>query len=184
MQKFIYFLTEASGYPNEIYANSKQEVVKLLSESVDQSSIENIFTEEEFLKRTGQYVAPSPQQNVEQEIVNQDSIERMNYDGGADFMNDMMKKATSKAISMNKTNNTTAQVVVSEPAIEVSPQNAKYFEDHGIKFKVENGKIFKKVWTDISSADDAEYRIVRKSNHKVVSKDSFILEKLDWEELS
>ena len=187
MQRFIYFLSECPDYPNEIFAKDKQEVVKLICDSgIDNANIGEILSEEEFYRKIGK---PMPN-NMTSEVHSMISdIEEPDYKDGASFMNDMMQKAVSKA----KSNEAQAalqppqpqppnpQVIQQAPASQQTP--VKYFEDHGIKFKVENGKIYKKVWTDISSGDDAEYRIIRKSSGKIVSNDGLVLEKLDWQEI-
>lgn len=191
MKKFIYFLNESPGYPNEIYANDKAEVQKLICETCEASSIEAILTEEEFLAKQGiKMNAKNNSADDAASSIDSAEIEEADYANGNDFMNDMMNKAFRKA-STNQiqreqeelAKKTTAESSAPQPA-PVVQQEAKYFEDHGIKFKVEGGKIFKKVWVDISSGDGAEYRIIRKSTGKVVSGDGLILEKLDWQELA
>ena len=132
------------------------------------------------------------------------------YDNPNEFMNDMMKEALMKANANEAKAHEQAQqkaaasqqeeeqkpklialeaaqkpqqasqpqLVVQQPVLET-----KFFEDNGIKFKLENGKLYKKVWKDVSSGDDPDFRIIKKQTKKLVSKDSFILEHLEWEEI-
>ncbi len=203
MKKFIYFLEESPNYPNELYAEDKNEVVSLLvNDGIERTSIKKIIDVEEMSQR-GANAQPQPMQPQKSQVLDYDS--RV-YDNPNDFMNDMINEAFMKANSNEAAAKeamlTRAQAPApeSQPSMEVralesSPSPAptpapapvhaetKFFEDNGIKFKLEDGKLYKKVWTDVSSAQDAEFRIVKKNTKKLVPKDSFILEKLEWVEL-
>ena len=202
MKKFIYFLEESPNYPNELYAKDKNEVVSLLvNDGIERSSIKKIIDVEEASQSRANAQSQQPQ------VLDYDS--RV-YDNPNDFMNDMLNEAFMKANSNEAAREAAKEAVMlpkaqapaseSQPsmearALESSPSPApasasapahaetKFFEDNGIKFKLEDGKLYKKVWTDVSSAQDAEFRIVKKNTKKIVPKDSFILEKLEWVEL-
>ena len=193
MHKFIYFLADSPSYPNEIMAKDKAEVLRLVCESVDKESILGIYTEEELIKnRNPEEPRTSPEQSIMSGPgIDDGAIEEVDYASGNDFMVDMMNKALKKA-TMNEARAQAMQQQATQqpqpapaPVSVPQPSSApKFFEDNGTKFKMENGKIYKKVWVDISSGDDAEYRIIKKSTGKPISNKDFVLEKLDWQELA
>ena len=62
--------------------------------------------------------------------------------------------------------------------------DVKYFEEGGFQFKLENGKVYKKKWINISSSESSdEYRIINSVTKKPIKSDKYEIEKLDWVEL-
>lgn len=68
----------------------------------------------------------------------------------------------------------------------------KYFIDNGIQFKLDNGKLFKKVWKtvpiDVYMSEDGqkvfpEFRIVNKETGKQVNTTKYDVQQLVWEAL-
>ena len=86
-----------------------------------------------------------------------------------------------------------------EPA-EVTTNNAvvkkepiKYFIDNGIQFKLDNGKLFKKVWQtvpiDAYMSEDGqkvfpEFRIINKETGKQVNTTKYDVQQLVWEAIN
>jgi hypothetical protein len=86
-----------------------------------------------------------------------------------------------------------------EPA-EVTTNNAvvkkepiKYFIDNGIQFKLDNGKLFKKVWQtvpiDAYMSEDGqkvfpEFRIINKETGKQVNTTKYNVQQLVWEAIN
>lgn len=187
MQTFYYFLSEQPNYPNKIMAKSKAEVKSLLMESLaDESSILRILSEAEMKgknnPKTGAiYADPDDFQN------------------GNDFMNAVINSASNVAAAVHETEQqrmaALAQIdqmqpqqnqpkikVDSTPIVSMAETGPKYFEEAGIQFKLENGKLYKKVWKDLSG-DDAEFRIINVKTNKPADKTKFKLEQLSWSEI-
>lgn len=174
MKKFYYFLQDQPQYANKILANSKNEVKSLLMENLsDESSILKILSEEEMVAKS------NPNNNAIY-------AEAEDYKSGNDFMNDMIKSATK--VATTKSNNTSVikpeQEVVNQPQNNIVNKQSqpKYFEEAGIQFKLENGKLYKKIWKDAND-NEINFRIINLKTNKEVDKSKFKLEKLDWVEI-
>ena len=179
MKKYLYFLQDSPNRPFEINAVSKAEVKALLMDSVpDESHILAIYTEEEF---NAKYNRGS---NRPQQINEEDDTEY-----NQNFLNSVK----------NQNNQQQSQITVSNPGETIPAQVEnnnisqvkiveddglpKYFEDDGISFKLENGKLYRKRWRNINeSPDKIEYRILRAKTKKECDKEMFDVEILDWVE--
>ena len=216
-KKYIYYLVEAPDYPNEIYATSKDEVVRLLLESIPDAS--------QILKI--QEASPT-YKDVDDAIINE--ADSTDFDGSQDFFNNVIAAGTRKAektarqnprqqpkalpqqpqalpqqalpqqptVSLMEAMQTGPGINVgqNEQAVESmprqdpqpivkqpTPQPPKYFEESGMQFKLENGKLFKKTWVNVTDVERPEYRIISKTSNKAVSLDKYKIEKLEWVEL-
>lgn len=75
---------------------------------------------------------------------------------------------------------------ITERRISISPESTAvlpiYFNDNGNQFKIENGKVYKKVWTTIVSDD---FRIAISQNwsgdHDEKIPEKYCIERLDWQ---
>lgn len=183
MKKFIYFLQDSPKTPNEIHASSKVEVKSLLLESLpDESHILAIYTQEEFnLKFYGK-------SNIS---LDDDDDYNEKYQDSNDFFNSVISQVGNEEINEVEKNSissihieTQSQNVtqnISNPTQQISEPT--YFEDDGISFKLENGKLYRKRWQKIDECSNKmEYRILRKRTGRECSKEDFEVEILDWVE--
>ena len=182
MRKFIYFLQDSPSYPNEIFASSKEEVRNLILESIgpdNEGSIIGIYSAEEIQKKQSQGAG----------AIYSDASE---YGNSKDFFNDVIKagKIVGQSIEQEE-NNVQVDELPKLPKTEntnISNKTAihdvKYFEEGGFQFKLENGKVYKKKWINISSSESSdEYRIINSVTKKPIKSDKYEIEKLDWVEL-
>lgn len=185
MKKYIYYLQDSPQYPNEIYATSKEEVKSLILESIgpdNEGMILNIIE------------ANSINKNPNVAAIYNDSD---SYSSGAEFFNEVIKAGTiagknntnlenelTKVLDNNsqiqQNQNINAQKSTNENKSSIT-HNVKYFEEGGFKFKLEDGKVYKKTWIDVSTLD--EFRIINISTKKIVNSEKYKIEKLDWVEL-
>lgn len=63
------------------------------------------------------------------------------------------------------------------PVPVIPPPKPIMFEDGGIKFKIENGVVWKKVWRDLTDVEQSEYRVVPKPGDNDCKG---MVQKLDW----
>jgi hypothetical protein len=191
MRKFIYFLQDSPKRPNEINAISKAEVRSLLMENIsDESQILAIYTEAEFNEKF------LGKKHVDAE--NDDEYNEK-YSNSNDFFDKMMQAANnlSNQQAQSDIQQPIQQVVQEMPAQITKVPNdiikdssndeltnkVTYFEDDGISFKLENGKLYRKRWRNINdSPEKYEYRILRAKTGKECEKDLFNVEILDWVE--
>lgn len=197
-RKFIYYLTEQPDYPNEIWADSREEVVRLILESVpDKSAIKDIIE-----------VTPGmPRKSAVDKVV---ESEPDDYKNGQDFFNNLIKAAEIKGAEFDAKNEkqkpTVTVETVSQPAsatqedttptpfqapltnerkaVEITEEPPKFFEEAGMQFKLECGKLYKKTWTNVTDVEKPDYRIVSKQTNKPISSDKYKIEKLEWVEIS
>ena len=174
MKRFYYFLQDNPNYPEIMMAESKAEVKALILENIGkdmESSILNILTEEEF-KGTADGTNPEFQ-------------DPDNFKSGNDFFNSVIKGTNQKL----KEGNIVQEVIVNNTSVNepivtnsVTVENPiKYFEAGGEQFKMENGKIYKKVWKEIS--DKGSFRIVNATTSKPITSEKYKIENLIWEEI-
>lgn len=182
MKKFYYFLQENPNYPEMMYAESKAEVKSLILENLGknyESAILNILSEEEFNKMNGN--DPAYQ-------------DAGNFNNGNDFFNSIIKGVNNKLTAEAKeacfleakNNENIITSIESNPNGDVTkPQNIeppiKYFDAGGEHFKMENGKIYKKVWKEIS--DKNSFRIISSTTSKPITSEKYKIEELIWEEI-
>jgi hypothetical protein len=189
MKKYLYFLQDSPNRPFEINAVSKAEVKALLMDSVpDESHILAIYTEEEF---NAKYNRGS---NKPQQINEEDDTEyNQNFSNSNDYFNSVLNSVKnqnnqqqSQIIASNLVETIPAQVEnnnISQVKVAEDDGLPKYFEDDGISFKLENGKLYRKRWRNINeSPDKIEYRILRAKTKKECDKEMFDVEILDWVE--
>lgn len=186
MKKFIYFLQDSPRTPNEIHASSKAEVKALLLESLpDESHILAIYTQEEFnLKFYGKA-------NISLDNENDDDYNEK-YQDSKDFFNSVISQIGNEEINEDEKNSissiqfeTQCHNVTQNVSNTSPPQISEptYFEDDGISFKLENGKLYRKRWQKIDECSNKmEYRILRKKTGRECSKEDFEVEILDWVE--
>jgi len=166
MEKFYYFLAENPNYPEMMIASSKAEVKSLILENIgreNESSILNILSEKEFAGKN----------NNEPEF--QDPGD---FNSGNDFFNSIIKGANKKL--SDEAGNTEVYATLGE-ANSIVETPVKYFEAGGEQFKMENGKIYKKVWREVS--DKESFRIISSSSSKPIKSDKYKIENLIWEEI-
>lgn len=172
MKKFYYFLQDNPNYPEMIIANSKAEVKALILENIGnnmESSILNILTEEEF---KGISSGDNP------EFQDPD-----NFKSGNDFFNSIINGTNKKLSSENANQNVIINnESVTPNQVTVEPETpVKYFEAGGEQFKMENGKIYKKIWKEVS--DKSSFRIVNATTLKPITSEKYKIENLIWEEI-
>lgn len=173
MKKFYYFLQENPNYPEMMYASSKAEVKSLILENIgkdSESAILNILSEEEFNKMNGG------------EPEYQDAG---NFNNGNDFFNSIIKGANNKLVAeAEEAKNAeilTSSIVVSNESSQVIETPIKYFDAGGEHFKMDNGKIYKKIWKEVEDKDS--FRIVSSTTSKPITSNKYKIEKLVWEEI-
>lgn len=95
-----------------------------------------------------------------------------------------------------------AKVTITQPVIPVQPKTeTKYFTESGIKFKLENGELYKKEWvdepiepymdkvTDPKTGEEKEveiipdFRLVNKETGKPVKLSKYVLQQAVWKKL-
>lgn len=187
MKKFIYFLQDSPTHPFEINAISKAEVKSLIMESVpDESHILAIYTAEEFNQKYNKQ-KPSVNNVINEE---EDKDYNSNFSNSSDFFNSILNSVESKQNNIenyevqHKTENIEIKQEISQNTESHSLKNdVIYFEDEGISFKLENGKLYRKRWININDVPNKiEYRILRSKTKKECDKDLFEIELLDWVE--
>lgn len=191
MKKFVYFLADAPNYPNEIYANSPAEVKKLILESVpDESQILRIID--------ASNLQPAPQKQATVKQVQQiqssayEDIDPNDFNNANDFFNSVMNaaisKEASKSVAEKPVIDEQPQPMIVENNTKVAPikkevESARFFEEAGIQFKLENGRLFKRSWVNVSDDDMPQFRIKVRKTGKLADEDKFVLEKLEWVEI-
>lgn len=184
MRKFIYFLQDSPKRPFEINAVSKAEVKALITESVpDESHILAIYTEDEFNRKYNIVGNSNKTTNVINEEDDSEYNER--FSNSQDFFNSMLNSVEQNSVEQKCEETKVSQNVVAEQknTIQYNKKEVTYFEDDGISFKLENGKLYRKRWRNIKdSPDKIEYRILRAKTGKECDKDQFDVEILDWVE--
>ena len=171
MKKFYYFLQDNPNYPEIMLAESKDEVKSLILENIGkdmESSILNILTEEEFKGIT--------------DGSNPEFQDPDNFKSGNDFFNSVIKGTNQKL----KNENIVQEVIVNSESVYKGPEipieiPTKYFEAGGEQFKMENGKIYKKVWKEVN--DINSFRIVSSTTLKPITSKKYKIENLVWEEI-
>lgn len=115
------------------------------------------------------------------------------------FANNMIQHALNMCSNTVQTSTPIEQQVneVKPPAQQVIQQiepiksETKYFNDDGIQYKFEDGKMFKQVWKSVPSEQVdslgnicySNYRIINKDTGKPVKSSKYIIEHLDWQPL-
>lgn len=200
MKKFVYFLSDSPSYPNEIYANSAAEVKKLILESVpDESQILKIIEVRPNQAAEGGSQAPAP---VAQDARRGEDIDPNDFSNANDFFSSVMGAAIEKGKAEPEAK--AAEEAMEEEAPPVQPQPvagpqpiaeagvpcqrteagpAKFFEEAGIQFKLEGGRIFKRSWVNVSDEDEPMFRIRVRKTGRLADEEKFLLEKLEWVEI-
>ena len=207
VKKFVYFLSDSPSYPNEIYANSAAEVKKLILESVpDESQILKIIEVRPNQAAEGGAQAPAP---AAQDARRGEDIDPNDFSNANDFFSSVM----GAAIEKGKAEQPEAKAMEEEKAAEEEeeaparqqPQPAaeckggvplqaercgcaeagpaKFFEEAGIQFKLEGGRIFKRSWVNVSDEDEPMFRIRVRKTGRLADEEKFLLEKLEWVEI-
>ncbi len=193
MQKYVYYLSDSPNYPNEIFASSKAEVKKLILESVpDESHILKIV---EANPSNGQ---AAPTEEIDPNDFNnsedyfkavmamaqaESSKQSANVPSGQQPPQAQQAPSMPQQMPQIQTNNIAADNVVQQTVPVVEKQPAKIFEEAGMFFKLEDGKLYKKQWVDVSSGELPQFRIKQASNGRIVPSDKYIIEKLEWVEI-
>lgn len=213
MQQFFAILNDEHGngdwaHPQSINGQSKQEIFNLLKENVPEESIVSVLTQKEY------YAKVSNKQFQQNEKVQQmANMDADNFSNGNDFLNHMIQAATavgeiqeanivannssSSSLDLMSQNDLSNQHIEQQEQkiIKIEPKAVqslqcnsieppKFFEESGIKFKLENGKLYKKSWhtIDLEAVNtDIEYRIKNKTTGKPINSDKYELQKLEWE---
>ena len=122
---------------------------------------------------------------------------------GNDFANNMIQQAlnmcgSSSAIHesvpepiIEETYNEPQNVTSSVKPVEITKAEPKYFNDNGIQYKLEDGKMFKQAWKSVPDEQTDEsgnivysnYRIINKETGKQIKSPKYIIEHLDWQPL-
>jgi len=208
MQNFYIILSDQNGnidwkHPNELNGSSKDEIYSLLSQDIPTQNIVEILTAEEY---DSKYISGikkgNNNNNAKQNIAD---ISSDQFENGKDFFNAMLaagnsigqensnkvdnKKKNEKIKEKEKEHNISNNSNISQ---NNNNQEVRYFEEGGIKFKLENGKLYKKVWKQLllngqktPDGDEAvsEFRLVSFSTKKLVNVDKVELQHLEWEEV-
>lgn len=202
VKKFVYFLSDSPSYPNEIYANSAAEVKKLILESVpDESQILKIIEVRPNQAAEGGAQAPAP---AAQDARRGEDIDPNDFSNANDFFSSVMGAAIekgkaepeAKAMEEEKAAEEEAPPVQPQPVAEPQPiaeagvpcqrteaSPAKFFEEAGIQFKLEGGRIFKRSWVNVSDEDEPMFRIRVRKTGRLADEEKFLLEKLEWVEI-
>lgn len=206
VKKFVYFLSDSPSYPNEIYANSAAEVKKLILESVpDESQILKIIEVRPNQAAEGGAQAPAP---AAQDARRGEDIDPNDFSNANDFFSSVMGAAIEKgkAEPEAKAMEEEAEAAEEEEApVRQQPQPAaegkggaplqaersgcaeagpaKFFEEAGIQFKLEGGRIFKRSWVNVSDEDEPMFRIRVRKTGRLADEEKFLLEKLEWVEI-
>ena len=198
MKKFVYFLADSPSYPNEIYANSAAEVKRLVMESIpDESQILRII--EVTPKNQGRLQTPSlqasPQMKQQPQIMDEE-LDPNDFSDANDFFNNVMNEAIKKGNAEQKNEEMVqeekpeveATLPPQEPPLPSVQQTVKiepprFFEEAGIQFKFDNGKLFKRSWIDVSDEETPLFRIKSKKTGKLADTEKFAIEKLEWVEI-
>jgi hypothetical protein len=202
MIKFLTIVSDMNGSanyynPSELYARDKNEVYKLLLENVPSDNIVGIYTVDEYQK-----LISSP---------NFKNIQAANFDDsdldGNQFFNKMISLASSVASQNTQSESIDNQPVVKnepiiQPVKEEQPTQMptkkdnvlqslppKFFMDNGIQFKLENNKLYKKIWQTVPITEymnDAgekcfpEFRIINKETEKIIKNEKYAIQQLVW----
>lgn len=202
MIKFLTIVSDMNGSanfynPSELYARDKNEVYKLLLENVPSDNIVGIYTVDEYQK-----LISSP---------NFKNIQAANSDDsdldGTQFFNKMVSIANSVASQNTQSESIDNQTVVkNEPILQPVKKEqptqiptkkdnvsqslpTKFFMDNGIQFKLENNKLYKKIWKTVPITEymnDAgekcfpEFRIINKETEKIIKNEKYAIQQLVW----
>ena len=160
MKKYIYFLVDSPEYPNEIFANSVQEVKSLLLESLaDESQILRITEAKDTQAEPSAVVV-----DTALPLASEKPSQMQAFSPIAQSQENREKKEERR---------------LENKQIE----QAKFFEEDGMQLKLENGKLFKKSWTLLPTDDNPEIRVKSKKTGKYIDLDKYIIEKLEWKEI-
>lgn len=206
VKKFVYFLSDSPSYPNEIYANSAAEVKKLILESVpDESQILKIIEVRPNQAAEGGAQAPAP---AAQDARRGEDIDPNDFSNANDFFSSVMDAAIEKGKAEPEAKAMEEEAAEEEEAparqqpqpqpaaegkVSAPPQAercgcaeagpAKFFEEAGIQFKLEGGRIFKRSWVNVSDEDEPMFRIRVRKTGRLADEEKFLLEKLEWVEI-
>jgi len=193
-QTFLAILADTEGnpdyfHPSEINANSKQEVKKLLSENTSPEYIINIFTVQEYKNFINS-----------RQFKHSNAIYQQNNEDGNRFLNNMIEQATHFAeekeqndVNEEIVKDVIVQSIQSQTNVKQPVVSSLEFEDNGIKYKVENNHMYKKVWktvvidTNTQPVDETvidgkgEFRIISNKTNKEVDYSKYSLQRLDWQ---
>lgn len=180
------------SHPSEMYANSKEQARQLLLSNVPPESVFGIFTEDEY------YARFFPNSN----FVSQENIPSFNScsDETNDIINNALHKCSQQAKQDNANTFANTQIFpddfsqscnkirIPESETPLCESDVKYFTDNGIKYKLENGKLFKQDWIQIQNMQEDEngnivypnFRIINKNSGKIIKSSVYIIEQLDW----
>lgn len=162
MPKFYYYLKYNPNYPNPIVAKDKNEAMRIvLSELAESDAVVKMLTAAE--AGFEQPEQPAVEHFEQKSIPSKESV----------------SETVQKTCDNKEANESDGIVNDQKQIVQALP--VKFFTEAGIDFKLENGKLFKKSWVNLSDSD--EYRIVKVKTGAVVSKDQFVLERLDWVEI-
>jgi hypothetical protein len=168
-----------------------------LLENVPSDNIVGIYTVDEYQK-----LMSSP---------NFKNIHAANFDDsdldGNQFFNKMISLASSVASQNTQSESIDNQPVVKnepiiQPVKEEQPTQMptkkdnvlqslppKFFMDNGIQFKLENNKLYKKIWQTVPITEymnDAgekcfpEFRIINKETEKIIKNEKYAIQQLVW----
>ncbi len=199
MKKFVFYLADSPNYPNEIFANSIYEAKSLILESIpDESQILKII---DVGAQQNQQVS-GQLRNTQQQPVQED-LDPDNFNNASDFFTSVMNTAYTEEAKKKAAEKVEAEVeeekkkdeipieVTSEPVKQIesvppvvkAEEPPKFFEEAGIQFKLENGKLFKRSWINVSDDPEPQFRIKSKKTGKLADLEKFSLEKLEWIEI-
>ena len=121
---------------------------------------------------------------------------------GNDFANNMIQHALNRCGSSSIPESTsepmyeesyveTPNVSTTVKPTEIIKTEPKYFNDNGVQYKLENGKMFKQAWKSVPDEQTDEvgnivysnYRIINKETGKQIKSPKYIIEHLDWQPL-
>ena len=190
MKRYVFFLANSPTYPNEIYANSPQEVKKLIMESIpDPSQILKIVEVDKNASLESNKAVANHQNDFQE-------VDPDNFKNANDFFESIVNTAVKKSESLKKEEAPQQKVVdvkEEKPLPKQVPQQPqvaneepiapRFFEEAGIKFKLENGKIYKQSWIEVKNDESANFRFKNKKTNHLVDSEKFIVEKLEWVEI-
>lgn len=175
---FLVILIDLQGdidfqHPTEIVAESKEQVMQLITSNVPKEYIYGIFTVDEFNKKFNTRYIP--------EIVPENFGKPENIANNTQAINtEVISTDINKSTEFNN------------PIKEQTTNSIKYFIDNGIQYKLDNGMMFKKVWQTVPIEEHMneqgekvfpEFRIVNKETGKQLKSNKYAVEQLIWKKL-
>ena len=221
-RRYLVILKDTQGvpdflHPSDIMGESAQQVRSIITQDTPAEYIQGIYTPQEYLEIVqspkfaqifSSFNADIPQPAIKKVIAQLTEMVKSYIEPGQENVTNDMAALANMVNGNNTEENFDLSTQVppkpqqqAKPIVTVVSQPVKYFTESGIKFKLENGELYKKEWTDTpiepymdkvtdpKTGEEKEveiipdFRLVNKETGKPVKLSKYVLQQAVWKKL-